>query len=271
MVDCQLEEEEEEEMTLRRRCLSLTQLETRSVSLGSSLPSSPLRTPLKSRLLGTPTKSSSKGTPKKMTAAPVRRPVLTPVRSNPTLLTPVRNQKQDKPSWEEEVGLDQEGKGDEGDLGDDEAEVAELQEGGSLEHLEDQNLVAHSAQPSSHGEEALDLRVGFGAKENSSDGVLEPLQHQPLLLDEREPVVSSLASTQSQWEMCSSLDSPRKALLVAGDPQSPITTSFGWVEGNLEGGSQLVREELRVGSDLEGEGSLIVTEGEVLVVEQISR
>ena len=94
MVDCQLEEEEEEEMMLRRRCLSLTQLETRSFS---SLPSSPLGTPLKNRLLGTPSKSSPKGTPKKMAATPVRRPILTPVRSNPTLLTPVRNQKQEEP------------------------------------------------------------------------------------------------------------------------------------------------------------------------------
>jgi len=93
MVDCQLEEEEEEEMMLRRRCLSLTQLETRSFS---SLPSSPLGTPLKNRLLGTPSKSSPKGTPKKMAATPVRRPILTPARSNPTLLTPSRNQKREE-------------------------------------------------------------------------------------------------------------------------------------------------------------------------------
>merc|ERR1719362_2174790 len=147
MVDCQLEEEEE--MTLRRRCLSLTQLETRSVSLGSSLPSSPLRTPLKSRLLGTPSKSSSKGTPKKMAATPVRRPILTPVRSNPTLLTPVRNQKREEPPWEE--GQDQRGDVDELDLGQRE-ETGMLQEGGSQEHLEDDPTDAHSAQ---HEEEAL--------------------------------------------------------------------------------------------------------------------
>jgi len=189
---------------------------------------------------------------------------------------------------EEEGGLlDQEGKGDELDLGDD-----ELQEEGSLEHLEDQNIVAHSVQPNSHGEEALDLRVGLGTKENLAGGVLEQTDvhlHQPLLLNESEPVVSSLSSTQSsQWEMCSSsLDSPRKALVVAGDPQSPITTSFGWMEENLEVGSQFLEGgsqyleagslfmeenlEVRVGSDLEGEGSLIVSEEEVLVVEQISR
>ena len=238
MVDCQLEEEEEEEMMLRRRCLSLTQLETRSFS---SLPSSPLGTPLKNRLLGTPSKSSPRGTPKKMAATPVRRPILTPARSNPTLLTPSRNQKREEPPWEE--GQVQRGDVDELDLGHGE-ETGMLQEGGSQEHLEDDTTDAHSAQ---HEEEALDLRVGLEAEGDLSGGVLLE---------------------------CSTTGSPRKALVVAGDPQSPITTSFGWVEGNLEEGSMLIKEELRVGSLLteRGEGTMEVTEREeVVVVERISR
>ena len=266
MVDCQLEEEEEEEMMLRRRCLSLTQLETRNFSLGSSLPSSPLGTPLKNRLLGTPSKSSPKGTPKKMAATPIRRPILTPVRSNPTLLTPVRNQKREKLPWEEEGGQDERGKVDELEPGEGE-ERDKLQEGGSLELLEDQTTV----------EEALDLRVGLEAEGDLSGGVLFELGKQTdlhlhqthLLLEEREPVVS-LAS--SQWVEsglleCSSTGSPRKALVVAGDPQSPTTTSFGWMEGHLEG-----RSTLRVGSLMteRGEGTMEVA-GREEVVEQISR
>ena len=279
MVDCQVEEEEEEEMMLRRRCLSLTQLETRSISSANSLPSSPLGTPLKSRLLGTPSKNSPRGTPKKTTATPARRPILTPVRSNPTLLTPVRNQIREKPSWEEEAGRDQEGN------------VSVLQKEDSQEHLEDQTILPQSAQLSRHGEEALDLRVGFGAKDDLSGGVFLELgeetdvhlhqsdQQMPLFLDQREPDPETAGSLSSrQWVesgmVCSSTDSPRKALVVAGDPQSPITTSFGWVEGSLEGESMLMKGELRVGSLLteKGEMPLKVTEKEeVVVVEQISR
>jgi len=283
MVDCQLEEEEEEEMMLRRRCLSLTQLETRSFSLGSSLPSSPLGTPVKNRLLGTPSKSSPKGTSKKMAATPVRRPILTPVRSNPSLLTPVRNQKRETPSCEEEGGPAHcRGNVDELDLGQRE-ETGMLQEGGSQEHLEDHTTVAHSAQ---HEEEALDLRVGLEAEGDLSGGVLlgsgkqtDVHLHQPhLLLEEREPVISS-SSPQSQVAQsglmeCTTTGSPRKALIVAGDPQSPTTTSFGWMEGSLEGRSTLMKGELTVGSLLteRGEGTLEVTEREeVMVVEQISR
>ena len=279
MVDCQVEEEEEEEMMLRRRCLSLTQLETRSISSANSLPSSPLGTPLKSRLLGTPSKNSPRGTPKKTTATPARRPILTPVRSNPTLLTPVRNQIREKPSWEEEAGRDQEGN------------VSVLQKEDSQEHLEDQTILPQSAQLSRHGEEALDLRVGFGAKDDLSGGVFLELgeetdvhlhqsdQQMPLFLDQREPDPETAGSLSSrQWMesgmVCSSTGSPRKALVVAGDPQSPITTSFGWVEGSLEGESMLMKGELRVGSLLteKGEMPLKVTEKEeVVVVEQISR
>ena len=73
---------------------------------------------------------------------------------------------------------------------------------------------------------------------------------------------------------CTTTGSPRKALIVAGDPQSPTTTSFGWMEGSLEGRSTLMKGELTVGSLLteRGEGTLEVTEREeVMVVEQISR
>ena len=74
--------------------------------------------------------------------------------------------------------------------------------------------------------------------------------------------------------MCST-DSPRKTLVVAGDPQSPITTSFGWIEGGLEEGSTLAGEKLRVESllsdtKLEGGGpsggSLEVSEREEVVI-----
>merc|ERR1719209_1479501 len=209
-------------MMLRRRCLSLTQLDTRSISLASSLPSSPLRTPLKSRILGTPSKNSPRGSPKKTTAPPIRRPILTPVRSNPTLLTPVRNQKREKPSWEEE-GRDQGGEGN----------VGVIQKDDSLEYLEDQSTLAQSAQLGSHGEEALDLRVGFGAKDDLSGEVFLELGeetdvhlHQPLQqgpLDQRVPDPETVVSLSSrQWVesgmVCSSSDSPRKALVVAGDP-----------------------------------------------------
>jgi len=257
MVDCQLVEEEEEEMMLRRRCLSLTQLETRPLS--SSLPSSPLGTPMKNRLLGTPSKSL-RGTPKKMVATPVRRPILTPARSNPTLLSPIRrNQKSEIPSREEDQG--QRCNVDELDLGQGEKTDLILQDKGGLAHFEAQTTVDPSAQ---HEEEALDLRVGLEA-----DGVLLEMGnqinvqlHQPhLLLDERDPAVVSTGS-------------PKKALVVAGDPQSPTTTSFGWVEGDLEGRSTLLKGELRVGSlrTESREGVMEVTESEeIVVVEQISR
>jgi len=292
MVDCQLDEEEGEEMTLRRRCLSLTQLETRTMS--SSLPSSPLGTPLKSRLLGTPTKSSPKGTSKRTATTPVRRPILTPVRSNPALLTPVRNIKRDEipVSYNEDGGnVEQSVKMYTLDPGKGE-EDARLQEEGFQSPFENQNTVADPAQCRNHGEKALDLRVGFGSKGDlPGGGVLigvgeetdvedhQSSHKEPLPLDRREPEYETVVSMSStQWmedrSMCST-DSPRKTLVVAGDPQSPITTSFGWIEGGLEEGSTLAGEKLRVESllldtKLEGGGSLEVSEREEVVISRSS-
>ena len=288
MVDCQLDEEEGEEMTLRRRCLSLTQLETRTMS--SSLPSSPLGTPLKSRLLGTPTKSSPKGTSKRTATTPVRRPILTPVRSNPALLTPVRNIKRDEipVSYNEDGGnVEQSVKMYTLDLGKGE-EDARLQEEGFQRPFENQNTIADPAHCRNNGEKALDLRVGFGSKGDlPGGGVLigvgeetdvedhQSSHKEPLPLDRREPEYETVVSMSStQWmedrSMCST-DSPRKTLVVAGDPQSPITTSFGWIEGGLEEGSTLAGEKLRVESllldtELEGGGSLEVSEREEVVI-----
>jgi len=66
-------------------------------------------------------------------------------------------------------------------------------------------------------------------------------------------------------------ESPRKALIVVGDPQSPVTTSFGWVGNNSKSGCSTLENEPE---EIDDELALEVTENEmvtVMVVNQTSR
>ena len=224
MVDYQMVEEEDEEMMLRRRCLSLTQLETRGVLTAGSLPGSPVGTPIKGRLIGTPRgtpRNSPRGTPKKMTT-PARRAILTPMRSNPNLLaSSIRTEEQEESSLEEQ--------------------------GTDITLLSQTKISSISKLVSdTNPEEALDLRLEVN-KDSPDLETVEPLPG----LQEGE--------------------SPRKALVVVGDPQSPVTTSFGWVGNNSKSGCSTLENEPE---EIDDELALEVTENEmvtVMVVNHTSR
>ena len=225
MVDYQLVEEEDEEMMLRRRCLSLTQLDTRGVLTAGSLPGSPVGTPIKGRLIGTPRgtpRNSPRGTPKKMTT-PARRAILTPMRSNPNLLaSSIRTEEQEESSLEEQ--------------------------GRNITPLSQTKIpsISKLVSDTNHDEEALDLRLEVN--EDSPD--LETVEPLPGLQEG---------------------ESPRKALVVVGDPQSPVTTSFGWVGNNWKSGCSTLENEPE---EIDDELALEVTENEmvtVMVVNQTSR
>jgi len=97
-----------------------------------------------------------------------------------------------------------------------------------------------------HDEEALDLRLEVN--EDSPD--LETVEPLPGLQEG---------------------ESPRKALVVVGDPQSPVTTSFGWVGNNSKSGCSTLENEPE---EIDDELALEVTENEmvtVMVVNQTSR
>ena len=224
MVDYQVVEEEDEEMMLRRRCLSLTQLETRGVLTAGSLPGSPVGTPIKGRLIGTPRgtpRNSPRGTPKKMTT-PARRAILTPMRSNPNLLAFSK-----RTDGQEESSLEEQGR--------------------NITPLSQTKIPIISKLVSdTNPEEALDLRLEVN-KDSPDLETVEPLPG----LQEGE--------------------SPRKALVVVGDPQSPVTTSFGWVGNNSKSGCSTLENEPE---EIDDELALEVTENEmvtVMVVNQTSR
>ena len=224
MVDYQLVEEEDEEMMLRRRCLSLTQLETRGVLTAGSLPGSPVGTPIKGRLIGTPRgtpRNSPRGTPKKMTT-PARRAILTPMRSSPNLLAFSK-----RTDGQEESSLEEQGR--------------------NITPLSQTKIPIISKLVSdTNPEEALDLRLEVN-KDSPDLETVEPLPG----LQEGE--------------------SPRKALIVIGDPQSPVTTSFGWVGNNSKSGCSTLENEPE---EIDDELALEVTENEmvtVMVVNQTSR
>jgi len=225
MVDYQLVEEEDEEMMLRRRCLSLTQLETRGVLTAGSLPGSPVGTPIKGRLIGTPRgtpRNSPRGTPKKMTT-PARRAILTPMRSNPNLLAFSK-----RTDGQEESSLEEQGR--------------------NITPLSQTKIpsISKLVSDTNHDEEALDLRLEVN--EDSPD------------LETVEPLPGPQEG-----------ESPRKALVVVGDPQSPVTTSFGWVGNNSKSGCSTLENEPE---EIDDELALEVTENEmvtVMVVNQTSR
>ena len=59
------------------------------------------------------------------------------------------------------------------------------------------------------------------------------------------------------------VESPRKALVVVGDPQSPVTTSFGWVGNNSKSGCSTLENEPEQDHN---ELALEVTENEMVTV-----
>ena len=89
-----------------------------------------------------------------------------------------------------------------------------------------------------HDEEALDLRLEVN--EDSPD--LETVEPLPGLKEG---------------------ESPRKVLVVVGDPQSPVTTSFGWVGNNSKSGCSTLENEPEEDHD---ELALEVTKNEMVTV-----